>query len=169
MTISQISNITGPCWRIWCSTDPELSDTHLGPYLSSFSKRRNTFKLKNKSKLPIVLKLRILLSRFFKTAGEVSRVVRERDRDVRGSFKRRKNVLEMFGDEHLIKRLHFLSYSKWANHLYITNEHHNWRQCGASIMPSTLYDEYISYPLFTRHASVTAPRPPIDMASPFNI
>ncbi len=26
----------------------------------------------------------------------------------------RKNVLEMFGDEHLIKRLHFLGYSKRA-------------------------------------------------------
>ncbi len=47
-------------------------------------------------------------------------MVRERDRDVRGSFKRRKNVLEMFGDEHLIKRLHFLSYSKRANHFTLT-------------------------------------------------
>ncbi len=37
-----------------------------------------------------------------------------RDRDMHKSFKRRKNVLEMFGDEHLIKLLHFLSYSKVA-------------------------------------------------------
>ncbi len=32
----------------------------------------------------------------------------------------RKNVLEMFGDEHLIKWLHFLSYSKRAKNIYIT-------------------------------------------------
>ncbi len=37
----------------------------------------------------------------------------------------RKNVLEMFGDEHLIKRLHFLSYSKQAKNIYIIKEHHN--------------------------------------------
>ncbi len=33
---------------------------------------------------------------------------------LRKSFKRRKNILEMFGNEHLIKWLHFLSYSKRA-------------------------------------------------------
>ncbi len=44
----------------------------------------------------------------------------------------------MFGDEQLIKRLHFLSYSKRAKNIYITKEHHNWLQSGASIMRSTL-------------------------------
>ncbi len=37
----------------------------------------------------------------------------------------RKNVLEMFGEEHLIKWLHFLSYSKQAKNISITKEHHN--------------------------------------------
>ncbi len=31
---------------------------------------------------------------------------------MRESLKRRKNLLEMFGNEHIIKRLHFLSYKK---------------------------------------------------------
>ncbi len=35
-----------------------------------------------------------------------------------------KNVLEMFGDELLIKRLHFLSYSKRVKNIYIIKEHH---------------------------------------------
>ncbi len=30
-------------------------------------------------------------------------------------FQERKNLLEMFGNEHIIKLLHFLSYSKCAN------------------------------------------------------
>ncbi len=37
----------------------------------------------------------------------------------------RKNVLEMFGNEHLIKQLHFLIYSKRANNIYITKEQYN--------------------------------------------
>ncbi len=37
------------------------------------------------------------------------------------SFKRRKNLLEMFGNEHLIKRLHFLSYSKRAKNFTLLN------------------------------------------------
>ncbi len=40
----------------------------------------------------------------------------------------------MFGNEHLIKRLHFLSYSKRAKNIYITKEHHNWLQSSVSIM-----------------------------------
>ncbi len=74
-----------------------------------------TFKLKYKSKLSNFLKS-LLLSQLFKTAREVSQVVRscqqglvmalKRQRRVQ-IFQERKNVLEMFGDEHLIKRLHF--------------------------------------------------------------
>ncbi len=37
------------------------------------------------------------------------------------SFKRRKNLLEMSGNEHLIKRLHFLSYSKRAKNFTLPN------------------------------------------------
>ncbi len=40
-------------------------------------------------------------------------------------FQERKNVLEMFDAEQLVKRLHFLSYSKRAKNIYITKEHHN--------------------------------------------
>ncbi len=45
---------------------------------------------------------------------------------------------------------------KMNKDLYIIKEHHNWLQSGASIMRCTLYDEYISYPLFTLHASAVA-------------
>ncbi len=52
----------------------------------------------------------------------------------------RKNVLDMFGDEHLIKWLHFLKcYSKRAKN--ITKEHHNGLQFSTHIMRSTPYDE----------------------------
>ncbi len=80
-----------------------------------------TFKLKYKRKLSNFLKLRITLTLPVKTAREVSQAVRscqkglvmalrrQRQRDAQ-IFQERKNVLEMFGDEQLIKCLHFLSY-----------------------------------------------------------
>ncbi len=111
-----------------------------------------TFKLKNKSKLSKFFKLRITLTlkqleRSLKWLGVASRGFWWcwGDRHVCASFKRRKNVLEMFGDEHLIKRLHVLSYSKRAKNIYITKEHHNWLQSG--MMNKSLN------PLFTLLAS----------------
>ncbi len=73
-----------------------------------------TFKLKYKSKLSNFLKLRI--TPLFKTAGEVSQVVRscqqglvmalKRQRRAR-IFQERRNVFEIFGDEQLIKQVTF--------------------------------------------------------------
>ncbi len=60
---------------------------------------------------------------------------------MRKSFKKRKNVLEMFDNEHLIKWLDFLSYSKRAKNIYITKQHHNRLQSRVSIMRATLHDE----------------------------
>ncbi len=60
-------------------------------------------------------------------AGEVSQVVRScqqglvmalRRRRRAQIFQERKNVLEMFDDEQLIKRLHIFSYSKRANNCF---------------------------------------------------
>ncbi len=42
----------------------------------------------------------------------------------------------MFDDEQLMKRLHFLSYSKGAKNIYITKEHYNWLQSTMSIICS---------------------------------
>ncbi len=76
-----------------------------------------TFKLKYKSKLSNFLKLRsLLLSQLFKTAGEVSQVVRSCQQGLVMALKRqrraqifqeRRNVFEMFGDEQLIKQVTF--------------------------------------------------------------
>ncbi len=53
-------------------------------------------------------------------------------------FQERRNVLEMFGDKPLIKRLHFLSYSKRAKNIYITKQHiYEAVFCAASLKIST--------------------------------
>ncbi len=78
-------------------------------------------------------------------------------------FQERKNVLEMFGDEHLIKRLHFLSHSKWEKNIYINKEHHNWLQSSASIicdLHCMMNKSLTPYLHCTRLRRVTAPQPP---------
>ncbi len=77
------------------------------------AKKRHCLKDKNPSYSPSNLRQ---LESSLKGLGVARRGLwwRWRDRDMRKSFKRRKNVLEMFGNKHIIKRLHLLSYSKQA-------------------------------------------------------
>ncbi len=74
----------------------------------------------------------------------------------------RKNVLEMFGHEHLIKRLHFLSYSKRANNFtvpknIITDFSLERVLCGLHCMMNKSLNLFLHG---TRLRRVTDPRPP---------
>ncbi len=71
-------------------------------------------------------------------------------------FQERRNVFEMFGDEHLIKRLHFLSYSKWAKNI-ITDFSLARVLCDLHCMMNKSLNPYLHCKRLRR---ITAPRPP---------
>ncbi len=70
-------------------------------------------------------------------------------------FQERKNVLEMFDDEQLIKRLHFLSYSnrKRAKYIYITKEHQHFYLHSSHLQQ--LYESYLQQVLIALDAICT--------------
>ncbi len=83
------------------------------------------------------------------------------DRDLSESFKRRKNLLEMFGNEQLIRLLYFLSYSKRAKNFQlskniITDFSLARVLCDLHCMMNTYLTPYLHC---THLRRITAPRP----------